>query len=86
MCDRVSLTERTFERNFLKEVGITPKQFAKIIQFQSSLEGVGDPASGRLTEVAFDNGYADQSHFTRVFKSYTGLSPKQYRIQASLDS
>ncbi|WP_370634717.1 helix-turn-helix domain-containing protein [Cesiribacter sp. SM1] len=80
--DQVYLTERTFERSFMNEVGLTPKQFAKIIQFQSSLEKIENVGSERFTDIAFDCGYADQSHFIRVFKSYTGLSPKQYRLQA----
>jgi len=80
--DKVHLTERTFERNFLNEVGLTPKQFSKIIQFQNSLEKIEHSDRERLTDIAFDSGFADQSHFIRVFKSYTGLSPKQYRLQA----
>ena len=83
--DKVYLTERTFERNFMNEVGITPKQFAKIIQFQNSLEKIDNSQTERFTDIAYDSGFADQSHFIRVFKSYTGLSPKQYRLQAIPD-
>lgn len=32
-----------------------------------------------LSDVAFDTGFADQAHFTRVFKSAFGLTPSQYR-------
>lgn len=32
-----------------------------------------------LTEIAYEAGYYDQSHFIREFKSYTNLTPKQYR-------
>src|SRR5262245_12713302 len=32
-----------------------------------------------LAEVACDAGFADQAHFTRVFKSGFGLTPTQYR-------
>lgn len=79
--DQVFMTERTFERNFANEVGLTPKQFAKIIQFQCSLEKMENPDTERFTDIAFDSGFADQSHFIRVFKSYTGLSPRQYSLQ-----
>jgi AraC family transcriptional regulator len=32
-----------------------------------------------LARVAFEVGFADQSHFTRTFRRYTGMSPGQYR-------
>ncbi|MEO6132676.1 MAG: hypothetical protein ABIQ02_12570 [Saprospiraceae bacterium] len=35
--DKLNISERTFERRFLAQVGVTPKQFSKIIQFQNSL-------------------------------------------------
>ena len=35
--DQLFVSERTFERQFLAEVGLTPKQFARIVQFQCSL-------------------------------------------------
>jgi AraC-like DNA-binding protein len=31
-----------------------------------------------LAEVAYLLGFADQSHFIRVFKEFTNLTPKQY--------
>jgi AraC-like DNA-binding protein len=32
-----------------------------------------------LAEVALAAGFADQSHFTRVFKNVTGITPGVYR-------
>jgi AraC family transcriptional regulator len=32
-----------------------------------------------LVEIASEAGFADQSHFTRTFKRFTGLTPRQYR-------
>ncbi len=81
--ERVSLTERTLERNFLNQVGLTPKQFAGIIQFQSSLGKMDNTGAKKLTDIAFESGFADQSHFVRVFRMYTGLAPSQYLRQSS---
>jgi AraC-like DNA-binding protein len=33
----------------------------------------------RLVDVACEAGFADQAHFTRVFKSAWGLTPARYR-------
>ncbi|MFT3822729.1 MAG: AraC family transcriptional regulator [Chitinophagaceae bacterium] len=32
-----------------------------------------------LTDIAYECGFADQSHFTRTFKKYTGFLPLQYK-------
>lgn len=32
-----------------------------------------------ISRVAVDAGFVDQSHFSRVFKQYTGATPRQYR-------
>ncbi len=32
-----------------------------------------------LTEIAYSAGFSDQSHFTRVFKRFTGLTPGAFR-------
>jgi AraC-like DNA-binding protein len=31
-----------------------------------------------LTEYAYRNGYFDQSHFIRDFKTYSGYTPKEF--------
>lgn len=74
------ITPRTFERRFLKEVGVTPKQFCQIVRFQQSLEQLAAKEYARLTDIVFHNGFADQSHFIRVFKAYTGSTPKKFTL------
>lgn len=78
LAGKIHSTERTLERRFLKEVGISPKQFSKIIQFQTSFEQLSSKEYGKLTDIVYANGFADQSHFTRVFKAYTGSTPKKF--------
>lgn len=76
--DKVFLTERTLERKFKNQTGLTPKQFAKIIQFQTSLSKLSQADFDKLTHVGLDSGFTDQSHFIRVFKEYTGKTPSYY--------
>ncbi|GAB3264518.1 hypothetical protein GCM10027347_31630 [Larkinella harenae] len=75
------ISERTFERRFEQYVGISPRLLARICRFQSTLEQLKRRNYSKLSDVAFDNGYADQSHFIRNFKEFTGFSPlKLHRL------
>jgi len=78
LLDILPLSERTLERSFKAYVGLSPKQFSKIIQFQSSLNQLTEAKFEKLTDVGLDSGFSDQSHFIRTFKSYTGQTPSFY--------
>lgn len=79
ICSELNITERTFERRFTNETGLSPKQFSRIIQFAQSLEQLTVQDFTKLTDVVYANGYADQSHFIRVFKAFTGKTPKKFK-------
>ncbi|MEH6304691.1 AraC family transcriptional regulator [Olivibacter sp. CPCC 100613] len=70
--------DRTLERRFIKETGLSPKQFARIIQFQASLSQLALKDFSKINEVVYANGFADQSHFIRVFKAFTGETPRVF--------
>ncbi len=78
LAQQLHLTERTLQRLFMEYVGLPPKQFAKIVQFQQAFNQVSDEAFDKLTEIVFENGYADQSHFIRNFRRYTGAKPSDF--------
>jgi AraC-like DNA-binding protein len=78
LCEQMHLTERTLERRFINAVGISMKQFARITQFQGSLDQLKTKEYDKLTDVVYENGFADQSHFIRVFKEYTGTTPRKF--------
>ncbi len=78
LADKVHLTLRTFQRRFLAEVGVAPKEFIQMIKFQLSLGQLTVKEYNKLTDIVYRNGFADQSHFIRVFKSFTGKTPKHF--------
>lgn len=81
--EQLFITERTFERRFAKEIGVSPKQFAKIVQFNFSLNQIKEEDYASLTELGNNSGFADQSHFIRTFKRFTGKTPKEFQKQLS---
>jgi AraC-like DNA-binding protein len=71
------LSTRQFERNFKEFAGFSPKLYSRIIRFQSAIEKYRDKNTS-LTQIAYDCGYYDQSHFIRDFKQFSGYHPKTY--------
>lgn len=80
---KLGLNERTFQRMFKKYVGVTPNHYRRICQFHASFTQVRSQEFETLSDVAYDNGFADQSHFIRSFKEFTETTPNQY-IQSGL--
>ena len=76
--DKLYVTERTFQRIFEDKVGISPNQYRRIVQFNSAFQQLNHRQFIQLSDIAFNNGYADQSHFIRAFKEFTNLTPKEY--------
>ena len=76
------ITERSLERKFAHQVGVPPKLFARLCRFQASLTQLNEGKRSKLSDIAYENGYADQSHFIRSFREFTGYSPSQYQQQA----
>lgn len=73
----LGLSLRTFERRLSRRVGLSPARFRQILRFFVAYRRLRSPQP--LTGVAHDSGYADQSHFIRDFRRFTGLRPGDAR-------
>jgi AraC-like DNA-binding protein len=59
---------------FRAHIGVSPKQFARIVRFRWALAMVeSGPAS--LADVALETGYYDQPHFNAEFRELSGMTP-----------
>lgn len=77
---KLDLNERTFQRIFKKYVGVTASQYRRICQFENSFTQLRAKDFGSLSDVAYDTGFADQSHFIRSFKEFTATTPREYLL------
>jgi methylphosphotriester-DNA--protein-cysteine methyltransferase len=75
----VGLSHRRFIEVFEREVGLTPKLYARLQRFhhvKKYLANVGGPESWAAFALAC--GYFDQSHMIRDFVKFSGISPSSY--------
>ena len=78
MASEACLCRKQFERVFAKHIGMTPKQYLKIIRFQFTIFQKQQNAKMNMEDLSYESGYADPSHFINDFKSLCGMTPKQY--------
>lgn len=78
LADKFFRTQRTLERQYAKQVGLTPKQMGRIIRINQMVkESLMSPAK-KLAELSYKFGYYDQAHFNNDFKKITGFQPLQF--------
>ena len=66
LIEDASLSRRQLERQFRAAVGLTPKQFCRVVRFQHVLAKLRDGQLNRAA-LAAELGFADQSHLRRDF-------------------
>jgi len=81
----VDISERTISNAINQELG---KNFFRLIneyRVEEMKERLKDPNNDHLKilSLAFEAGFNSKASFNRVFKSYTGLTPKEYKTENS---
>lgn len=68
-----------FSRKFKAITGMTPMHYIsmkKIFSAKGKITKEGD-----ITSLAYEYNFTDLAHFSKVFKRFVGISPKQYQTQ-----
>ncbi|MBC8173086.1 MAG: AraC family transcriptional regulator [Chitinophagales bacterium] len=76
--DKVGYSQKHFIKIFREHVGLTPKDFLKVIRFQKAIYEIERYQKITWTNISYDCGYYDQSHFIADFKTFSGFTPNQY--------
>jgi AraC-like DNA-binding protein len=68
-------------RRFRAEIGVGPKQLARVARLQRAVDRLQSGAGGDLTlaGAAVDLGYFDQAHMARDFRELAGVAPRDVR-------
>ena len=70
---------KRFIQLFRDASGLSPKVFCRIQRFQTVITQIARGERIEWAEVAVASGYYDQPHLNREFRSFSGLSPAEYR-------
>nr|WP_173021485.1 helix-turn-helix transcriptional regulator [Lewinella sp. W8] len=72
-------SERKLYRLFQDHFGITPKWYIRVVRIRQALRLMTLDPLLSLTEIAYQCGYTDQSHFIKEAKSMCNLIPRQLK-------
>jgi AraC-like DNA-binding protein len=71
----LGVSERPFERRFRDAVGVSPHQYLRILRFQEAVRLLRMGQFRKMSDLASDLGYADQSHFIKEIREFSGYTP-----------
>jgi AraC-like DNA-binding protein len=75
----LACSRQHLRRRFLHQVGIAPKDFARVARLQRTVAYL--PHCESLAEAAVCSGYFDQAHLAREFRLLTGVSATMLRAE-----
>ena len=78
MAAQADLSPSHFARLFKQTIGQSPYQFLMAYRIEQAKKMLDRP-NKLMVDIAFNCGFSDQAHFSRVFKKIAGVTPKQYR-------
>ncbi len=78
MAELANMSRSTFTRQFRKHTGMSLIDYCVKLRTQAAAEALAT-SDAPITQLAHDCGFANLSHFHRVFRRYTSMSPGEYR-------
>lgn len=79
VADEIGCSVRQLQRRFRAEVGISPKQMARVHRARLARTAIAADPQRPLVEVAAELDFADQAQMTKLFGRYCGTTPGRYR-------
>jgi len=75
----VNMNANHLSENFKKVTGMNFVEYVACTRFKTACDLLRNPKL-RISEIAFAAGFQSLSQFNRVFKSFSGKSPTEYRV------
>ena len=78
IANELGISQYYFCHLFKRSTGMSPHQFLIRQRIDQAKQLLRQPER-TITSIAMECGFANQSHFARYFRQYTGLNPNQFR-------
>lgn len=77
LCKNLFVSERQLQRTFKDALGTSPKMYTRLVRFKNAYQYVQEGRTDKISwaSLSYHFGYADQAHFIRDFKEFTGEKP-----------
>lgn len=82
LAQEFALRKETLIRTFKQDTGLTPVSFINMARIEYARHRLR--AGDGIADVAYQTGFADQSHFHKTFVSFTAATPRQYAQNRSI--
>lgn len=83
LADHCNTSARTLLRRFQQNVGMSPVQYAQQLRVERA-KGLLESTRLSLQDITGRCGYEDVSTFSKVFKRWTQVTPREYRARFGL--
>jgi AraC-like DNA-binding protein len=84
LAEKSGISSRWFGEIFNREIGMSPKSYARLRRFRRTLDSVHGTSSPDWCDLAATMGYADQAHLIREFREFSGLTPTAYHARRGI--
>ena len=78
ICKQQNISRKHLNHLSKEFTGVSPKTLSSLKRLQSTLKLISSSTPEKLSNVAYESEYFDQSHFINDFKKFTGLKPTEY--------
>jgi len=86
LAGRAGMSVRSFHRHFRAATGTSPQEYVIRQRMASAKEMLLANPSARIGEVASHCGFEDSNYFSRVFRSRTGIAPRDFAAKVLIKS
>ena len=81
VCAKFGIGERSLQRLLRRRIGLSPKWLIQRRRLHDAADLLRAGTTLDLARLAAELGYADQAHFTRDFRTVTGVTPGEFSAE-----